>query len=535
MLTLLLLALPFTAALLMVFLRSRSTCRVLAGGTALFQLLVLLFISAIVLIGNSSLDGRESIGAMLAPFESQSVLHALNGSWLSGYHVLSFVGVDAVGLPFLFLLLSGFVGALFLTGRQSNKGTEQHSQHYLLLMMVNGCAVGAITAVNVLLLVLFALATIAFVLGIVWQWGRNDRKHAVRRFLPVGYGAALLLGALLLGVVKSMGEQPDFQERKGQWFTYSALAQQGLQHRSNLNGVQGQEETPSITFVSLGLLFLPAFLLMLFPFHPSLGGVVDSSPDSSSPLLLVLGPALGFPILLHTSFYIFPNFWNDTLGAGVLSGVGICTAIYAGLVGIGERDAKRVLRFFLTGWCGLLVFLLTVPNSAWIAVGLCAILISGVLASMQMVLFNTASYSKAVSRCLGVLPLIAVMFIVAHYVLSSSTVSVQLQTMYPSWWTLAGALVGALLLSVAALRMQYPAGKPSLRHVSDMADRIEIKPVQGWATYAIMFLLFGCLIAGVWLSVHNTAPMLEDVLMRDQEGARTILGCLEEGRSQHCA
>ncbi len=532
MLTLLLFALPFAAALLMVFLRSRSVSRTLAIGTALLQLLILLLISAIVLIGDNGFSGSESIRVLLSPLESQSVFGAFSASWFPRYRFLSFVGVDAVGLPFLFLLLSGFVSALFLTKKKKDEGTEQDSQYYLLLMMVNGCAIGAITAVNVLLLVSFALATIAFALGIVWRWGKKDRRRAVRRFLPVGYGMALLLGVLLFGVVKTLEGQADFQERRGQWFAFPELAHQGFQYRSNLIAVERQEDTSPITFAALGVLFLPAFLLMLFPFHPSFGGVIDSSPDSFSPLLLVLGPAIGVPILLHTSFYISPNFWNDGLGGGLLSGVGICTAIYAGLVGIGERDTKRVLRFCLAGWCGLMVFLLTVPYSAWIAAGLCVILISGVLASMQMGLFNSALYSRAISRGLGVLPLIVVAFLVSHDLLSSN--SVRLQTMYPDWWLLVGAIAGAFLLSVAALRMQHPATKHSLRQAGDTTGSIEIAPAQGWTKYGIPFLLLGCLVVGVWLSVNYVAPVLEEVLIRDQDGS-IIIGCVEEGRSEHCA
>ena len=559
MVSLLLCALPFIAALTSGFCRSQRVLHVIARSTVFLQLGLLFMMIGSLVAGGDQFWGGLLLNELLAPLEARIALPGTSSPVIGGVHLLSQIGADAVGLPSLLLLLCGCSIVLFYQNTSHNRPRL----FFVLLLLLNGCAVGTITAVNVLLLTLFAGASLTLSLAIVYLWGRNERGgneaggnktgknergQATRRFFPIGYGAVLLLGMVLFNLSTELREESLRTQNVSQRFSLSSLAEHEAQRQHYQDESELRQSDGSVRFSSFAVLLLPTLLLMLFPLHSSFGSVVNTSPRSMVPLFLVLGPAIGFPILVRVSLWIFPGFWNADTGSTTLSVLGICTALYAALVAIGERDVYRILRFILTGWCGLTLAMLTESGRGWGGPGLSAILICGLLV---MALYVTYGDTDVVSRStladnspgknsgaikkslvyriavvfLGGLPLITGISIALVEAGRSGFAETAAHTI--DVWTVAGVAIGALLLMIAAFRL-YAYIPERAGHANIIADRTGgYRAIRKKAVAGMMFLIVCCTVAGVWLNMEYAGPLLEEVLERDR-GESRVLGQLRE-------
>lgn len=514
MITLLIFALPFLAALLMVLLGARADMRRIAMGTLLLQLSASGWL--VYRLAGDSLIWMGSAPTLL-PLEKYLV-HPEAGS-----SFLAFIGIDAVSFPFLLLALCGFAIVLW----EKIPVARAPGVLYPLLMVLNGCLVGAITAVNIVLLALFVLSVVCLMLLIARLWGDAGAHRAGRRFLPPAFAGALLMGAVLLGYATTPLRDLAPHVEGGQRFELPELADQEFRFRNE--SLRMEELSTNITgnFVLVATLILPVLFLMLFPFHSVFGSVLDAAPRNLVPLFMISGPALGFPLLIRSSLWVFPEFWSDGWEAYLMPVLGFLTVFYGGLVALGEFNRTRIRRFLLMGWCGLGIVLLSVQREAWIIAGLVSVFMATLVIALdsRRDSLKEGEKEQVIGSLLarlatGFLPFVPVLLCVLlllDLILADSGYRDNATSLA---WYVVGIIVAGGILSAASLRHRRLSDRSGIQ--SAVIAKGSVLSDYTRKDWSLGLVLVGFAVAGVWLLISLAGPVVKQVFERESHGDEVI-------------
>lgn len=534
--TLLLILLPILALLLIVPLSGRSfLCRRIAVGTTVLQLVFIVAAIALFPSEEDILQG-ERIGVAAIPAQRLTLsLGSIDAGPVS-YALSMFLGVDAIGLALLLVVPLAFSATLAFPSDPD----ATSSRRLVLLLLLNACVTGVIVSHDGLLLVLFFGAAMTGVAALVGLDAAERGGAAARRFLPVGYGATLVLAGVLLGLSANMNGKAE-RDRHRHSFDLPALADQALQE-FNGSVFDEEPERPVSIESSGGLQFLPLLLLcglfmMVFPLHPFCGDLVEATAPPVSTLLLVLFPVIGLYLLFRFPFDLLPELVADSFWRGAAAPVSAFTAVYAAVVALGERQPKRILRFLVMGWTGLSLLVVLALEPAWIgpAVGghivslLCIIGLSLLIGRLRVgaeaegmedvrglrnVIPRWSLLFGAPTALLAVLPLAIGAWLLFGSVDSSLPPELaDRQTGSSSGFAIPG-IIGGVLLGIAACRM----GWRLLAGEFPLALR-SATPIDMDRGSTVRWLFGGLVVAGVALFAilflqEHAGDMIEEIVRR---------------------
>ena len=278
----------------------------------------LTFLASLLLLAGGSASGADGFGWG----ESHSWLPALGVS----YHV----GVD--GPAILLIVMSTFL-TLFATLYSQNKEWTRPGQYYAFILVLEACAIGAFSALDLVLFFVFFEASLIPTYFLIGIWGGRGRLAAANKFFVYTVVGSLLMLASIIGLYVYTGTF-DFVSIR------TALA-----------------SNPLDPTVALWLLagFVVAFAVKtgVFPLHTWLPDTYAEAPTAGTVLLSGVLAKLGTYGLYRFCLGLFPGA-SETI-APFMMALAVISIIYGALVAAAHKDAKRTLAYSSISHLGFVV------------------------------------------------------------------------------------------------------------------------------------------------------------------------------------
>lgn len=334
MLTLLILV-PLIAALVVAFLPDATAKPVaLAGGFAALAL-------SLVVLAPMMAGGGYHFSAV----ES--------ANWLPSVGVRWSLGVDGLAAWLLVAAAAMTLVALGMAWRI----TDRTKTFFALILALESFIFGAFLSLDLVLFFTFFELTLFPVFFLIAGWGGANRRYAATKFFAYTFlGSILMLvGIVALGFRTPLGP------------TFDLIELQRLAATGDLwRGAQGLETWVFWGFAVALLVKTPAF-----PFHTWMPDAYAESP-SVVPVLSGIMVKLGTFGILRFLLPLFPDAIRDN--AWVLMLLGVVGILYAGIIAVVQKDARRLLAYS------------SISHMGFILVGLASLTHAGLMgASVQMV------------------------------------------------------------------------------------------------------------------------------------------------------
>ena len=252
-----------------------------------------------------------------------------------------FVGIDGENLPWL--LATAFVAPAGLLV-PPRRDVAAYAALYLVLL---ASLLGAVVALDLLLLLLFVGSAAVCVYLLVARWGKADARAAALRFLVF-----VLVGLVLLG-----GGIALLQQHADRGFLVDGTAAPHPFALTELGRVSYAAKPVLVLGVPLikmawALVFVAAALFAgAFPFHGYLPSLFASAPPAVAALFVVGFQRLGIHLLFRVALPIMPE--GTRWAAPVILALGAGGAIYASLVCLGQKHLLRAVAFASVAQTGL--------------------------------------------------------------------------------------------------------------------------------------------------------------------------------------
>lgn len=252
-----------------------------------------------------------------------------------------FVGIDGENLPWLLTLaFVGPAGLLVLPKRD----VAAYSALYLVLL---ASLMGAVVALDLLLLLVFLGCAIVSMHLLVARWGKDDARAAALRFLVFG-----LLGLVVLGAATAL-----LQQHADRGFLVDGSTASHPFALTELGRVSYAAKPVLVLGVPLvkmawGLVFVAAAIFAgAFPFHGYLPSLFTSAPPAVAALFVVGLQRIGVHLLFRLALPIMPE--GTRWAAPVVLALGAGGAVYASLACLGQKHLLRALAFAGVAQTGL--------------------------------------------------------------------------------------------------------------------------------------------------------------------------------------
>ncbi|OAB59936.1 NAD(P)H-quinone oxidoreductase subunit D4 [Phormidium willei BDU 130791] len=304
-----LIVIPLIGALLISFVKSGTTARNLALGTAGVAFIWTIWLISQFDLSNNGLQFSEYL------------------PWIDAIGLSYSLGVDGLSMPLL--ALNAFLTAIVVYSSVPNIARSQ--LYYALILLVNAGVAGAFLAQNLLLFVLFFELELIPLYLLIAIWGGEKRGYAGMKFLLYTAVSGILILAAFLGVVFLSGNLN---------FDYDSLASQNLSQRAQLIIL-------SLLLVGLGI------KIPLVPLHT---WSPDAYVEASPPIAILLGgilAKLGTYGLIRFGLQMFPQTWS--IVAPGLAVIGAISVMYGSLNAIAQQDIKRMVAYSSIGHMGYIL------------------------------------------------------------------------------------------------------------------------------------------------------------------------------------
>jgi len=326
-----LLAIPLLGAVLALVLRGRGerTEHLVANLALVLQALGALFVCLRFMPEVSRADGTDGL---------QFVAHVVCSRALA---LEVHLGVDGIAAP---ALLATSVVALFAIGPEKTLPRAATGYHVALLVL-DAAIVGALVAMNGLVLVLFVAIALGALVLLVGGWsGPAGRAAAMRAALPGGFALALVV-LVLLFIARSA--DPTFLvdgTKTGVTFDLPELSRVAFGERAVLVGAK-----PCFVLISIA-----AFVFFAaFPSHRWLSDVLFEAPPATGILVATGMPAIGLVVFLRIGCGLLPE--GMRWASGVIVALGAVSTVYGAFEAYGQRDLRRLAAASATCQSGLVL------------------------------------------------------------------------------------------------------------------------------------------------------------------------------------
>jgi len=266
---------------------------------------------------------------------------AVSAPWIADLGASLSFGVDGISLLFIAMVAWITPAILHAAG-----GHEAGRRGAFLgwLLVLESLTIGAFAARDGFLFLVFWDLQLVPVLFLAGAWGGLERARAAQRYVLTAAAGSVALMVALLGV---------FQHQRGS----SDEASTGL---AELAAVGLPPELQVAVFGALALAF--GVRLAVFPLHAWLPALLARAPAPAAALIAGTTLPLGLYGFLTFSVALAPQAAAAAAPWGMtLAGIG---AAYSALVALGQRDARGVAAYALTGQAGIAALGMFALNAA---------------------------------------------------------------------------------------------------------------------------------------------------------------------------
>ena len=293
---------------------------------------------------------------LLASFNANAGYHfheVERAAWLPSLGVSWSLGVDGLAAWLLVTTAAMTLVAIGMAWRM----TDRARAFFALILALEGFLFGAFLSLDLVLFFTFFELTLFPVFFMIAGWGGDKRRYAATKFFAYTFLGSILM---LVGIV-AMG----FRVQGAP--TFDLVQLQSLAASGELwRGAQGLEAWVFWGFAAALLVKTPAF-----PFHTWMPDAYSESP-SVVPVLSGIMVKLGTFGILRFLIPLFPDAIQEY--AWVLMLLGVLGILWAGVLAVVQRDARRLLAYS------------SISHMGFILVGLASLSHAGLMgAGVQMV------------------------------------------------------------------------------------------------------------------------------------------------------
>jgi NADH-quinone oxidoreductase subunit M len=285
-----------------------------------------------------------------------------------GPHVQFFLGVDGLNI-WLVVLASVMMLPAILVSWESI--TERPGAFYGWLFLLQGAAIGAFLAFDVILFYAFFELTLIPSFFLIARWGQSsERRDAARKFFLYTLAGSLIS---LIGIIGVVVTNPDL--RTGQ-YTFSLpdlmynvqerLRAPFLEHifRGNPEALASRLDTQFWLFLAL----ITGFMVKtpIWPFHTWLPSAYKEAPLGVTILLSAILAKLGVYGILRFVLTLTPDA-AIAYGLPVVGSLAAFGIVYGAFCAFGQRDIKLMIAYGSISHLGFLVLGLFAFNAEGIS------------------------------------------------------------------------------------------------------------------------------------------------------------------------
>jgi NADH-quinone oxidoreductase subunit M len=265
--------------------------------------------------------------------------------WIRGLSAELYLGVDGIAATSLFVT-SAVAFLAVLPERTVPRGA---SGYHAALLVLDAAVIGALSAMDGMLFLLFSSVAVVSAGLLVGAWGGAARRAAAMRLAVPGLFAVTLLAVALFAVARHA--DPTFLvdgTKVSTTFSLPELSRVAL-------GVKGATflggALVKVCFVMVLLATL--FLLAAFPAHGWLADVLVEAPPATGVLVATALPTIGLCAFLRIGCAVLPE--GMRWASGVVVALGAISAAYGALAALGQTDLRRMAACATTSQAGFVL------------------------------------------------------------------------------------------------------------------------------------------------------------------------------------
>ena len=265
--------------------------------------------------------------------------------WIRGLSAELYLGVDGIAATALFVTSAVVLFAVLSERTVPRGGAGYHAA----LLVLDAAVVGAISAMDGLLFVLFSSIAVVSAALLVGAWGGAGRRSAAMRLAVAGSFAVLLLAVALFAAGRHA--DPTFLvdgTRVTTTFSLPDLSRValGAKEATFLGGA-----LVKVCFVMV--LASSLVLVAAFPAHGWLSEVLASAPSATGILVATALPTIGLCAFLRIGCAVLPE--GMRWASGVVVALGAVSAGYGALSALGQGDLRRLAACATTTQAGFIL------------------------------------------------------------------------------------------------------------------------------------------------------------------------------------
>jgi len=266
-------------------------------------------------------------------------------AWIPSLGVYYSLGVD--GFSLWLILLTTFLTPLVILAAWGD--IERYCKEFMLLMLVlEGCMLGALVAVDLFLFFLFWELMLFPMFLVIGVWGGPRRRYATIKFvLFTMAGSALMLAAMIYLVLRHAQTNP---------LTFDIVT---------LYGAKLTDAEQVLLFSAFTLAFMVK--VPMVPLHTWLPDAHTEAPTGGSVDLAGVLLKMGAYGVLRFSLPMFPHAAEQAFP--VIVGLAVAGIIYGAMVAFLQPDMKRLVAYSSVSHLGFIMLGLYAFNTAGVTGG----------------------------------------------------------------------------------------------------------------------------------------------------------------------
>jgi NADH-quinone oxidoreductase subunit M len=243
-----------------------------------------------------------------------------------------YLGIDGASLTLLLTVVAmGIVGVV-----ASFSIERRHEAYFASYLLYFACVVGAVLAVDAMLLVLFIAGSVIAALLLCGRFGAP--RSALRAFF---FGAAAVVALVLVTLALHRGGDATLlvDGTRARSFALPELARGEWLDRTH-NGLLFFGK-PFVKGAFVAVFVAGAILLSAAPLHGAVAELMAEAPTGAAIVVLAAGQTLGTLVLLRFGVSVLPE--GVRWASPAIAGIGAASVVWGALAAFGETDLRRVI------------------------------------------------------------------------------------------------------------------------------------------------------------------------------------------------
>ncbi len=269
-----------------------------------------------------------------------------HGVWVRRLSLELFLGVDGISAAMLVL-----VSIITWLAIVSERGLPQGAPGYhAAILVLDGSVIGALSAQDAFLFVLFAALAISStsLLAGAWTGESTDRRATLRVAIP---GALAIFFLLIAVIATARHADPTFLVDGTKVTTTFSIPELSRVAFGAKDATFLALPLSKIAFVLV--VAASVFFLAGFPAHGWMNGALASAPTATGVIIAAGIPAIGVCALLRLGCSVLPE--GMRWASGVIVALGAVTAAFGALATLAQTDLRRIAACATTSHAGFVL------------------------------------------------------------------------------------------------------------------------------------------------------------------------------------